>query len=238
MEWRKIAHGIELLEWRVLEQRVHNVVIRIDLANPALDIIAYPDNIDGGVFAAKKPEDFARETGAAVVINATPFSLPSGVLSKNRSLSGIYRVGKHELSAPVARYAALGFLADNSAFVVRSQADSIPESARLVAGGFFCILENGAVVPMKAASLDARMAAGVSPDKKTLFILCVEGNGGLFPRGMSYEECAIVLSCLGASDALQFDGGCSVALGAGGAILAGRFGRTPANLLGFVISVP
>jgi hypothetical protein len=234
--WQKLAPGLEILEWRTREYAIHNIALKIDLANSALSIIAYPEGVgETGVFTAKKPQVFARESGAAVVINATPFELPSGALSKSRSLTGIFRVAGKELSAPVTRYAALGFMPDNSAFIVSSQTDSIPSDARLVAGGFFSILKEGSIIPMKATSLDARMAVGISRDKRTLFILCAAGTDALFPRGMSYEECALTLLALGAFDAMQFDGGSSTALVINGKTRAGQFGRTPANLIGFAL---
>jgi hypothetical protein len=235
--WTQLAPGLEMLEWRAPEYALHNIALKIDLANPALSITAYPADIDeSGVFAAKKPWNFAREASAAVVINATPFKYPSGILSKKRSLAGIFRVGGKELSAPDSRYAALGFMPDNSAFIVPSQTDPIPDDARLVAGGFFSILQDGAIIPMKTASLNARMAVGISEDKKTLFILCVAGTGEIVPRGMTFEECAYTLLMLGASDALQFDGGNSTALVVNGKTRARLFlGGTPANLIGFAL---
>ncbi|GMO43429.1 MAG: hypothetical protein Pg6C_05060 [Treponemataceae bacterium] len=137
-DWKQLAYGLELLEWRKSAYAIQAIALKIDLANPALSITAYPAGInENGVFAAKKPWVFAREMRTAVVINATPFKYPSGILSKERALAGIFRAGGTELSAPVARYAALGFMPDNSAFIVSSQTDPIPDSARLVAGGFF-----------------------------------------------------------------------------------------------------
>ncbi|GMO43427.1 MAG: hypothetical protein Pg6C_05050 [Treponemataceae bacterium] len=90
---------------------------------------------------------------------------------------------------------------------------------------------------MKATNLDARMAIGISPDKQTLFILCVAGTDWLFPRGMSYEECAFTLLKLGAYNALQLDGGSSTALVLNGKTLVGKFGVTPANLIGFALGM-
>jgi hypothetical protein len=235
--WQPVTGGVEMFEWKVPKTKIHNRALKIDLSNEALQVIGYPLNArQDGVFAAKTAAAFANETGAAVVINATPFETPSGPLSKKRALSGVYAVDGVVLSSPRARYAALGFTRDNSAFIMKSQTEPIPDDARLVAGGFFSILEDGAIVPFAATSLNARMAAGISGDKKTLYILCVKGNGGAFARGMSYEECALVLFLLGADDALQMDGGSSTSLAVNGKTLAGRFGITPANLLGFTFN--
>ena len=232
--WQTVADGVEMLEWKVPKTKIHNRALKIDLSRGALQVLGYPQSIGAdGVFEAKTTAAFARETGAAVVINATPFETPSGPLSKKRALAGVYAVDGAVLTPPRARYAALGFTRSNSAFIIKSQAEPLPDDASLAAGGFFSILEDGAIVPFAATSLDARMAVGISAGKTTLYILCVQGGGGIFARGMSYEECALVLFWLGADDALQMDGGSSTSLAVNGKTLAGRFGITPANLLGF-----
>jgi hypothetical protein len=233
-QWETLACGLAILEWKVPKNNIHNFALKIDLAYGALEITSYPQSIGGGgVFAAKTAQTFARETGAAVVINATPFEMPAGFLSKKRALTSVYALDGVPLAPSVARYAALGFLRDNSAFMLKSQSQLIPQDSRIVAGGFFSILEEGALVTFKAVSLNARMAVGISKDKKTLYILCVKGADGVFARGMSYEECALVLFLLGAENALQMDGGSSTSLVVNGKTLAGQFGVTPANLLGF-----
>lgn len=235
--WQPVTDGVEMLEWKISKTKIHNIALKINLDHSALHITGYPQSTGAdGVFAAKKAAAFARQTGAAVVINATPFETPSGPLSKKRALSGVYAIDGAVLAPPRARYAALGFANGNSAFILKSQAEPLPDDTRLAAGGFFSILESGAIVPFAATSLNARMAVGISADKKTLFILCVKGSGGIFARGMSYEECALVLFALGADDALQLDGGSSTSLALNGKTLAGRFGITPANLLGFTFT--
>jgi hypothetical protein len=225
-----------MLPWDPPGQTPPVFAFKIDLTNPALRLAAYPSPADvdeGGVFPAKKPGVFARESRSALVINATPYTLPGGVLSKKRRLTGVHWAGGAELSPPQARYGALGFYADNRAFTVTAQAQEIPGGARLVLGGFFPILEGGAILGQKTASLDARTAVGVSGDGATLFVLIVKGRGKPLERGMTYEECALVLALLGARDALQLDGGDSVSLVVNGRTLAGNPLRLPGNLLGF-----
>ena len=114
-----------------------------------------------------------------------------------------------ELSAARSEYAALCFDRTKRAYIANSQTDDSVKQAHLAFGGFWTILENGKILPFKNIR-NARTAVGIGADGYTLYLLTVEKN--LFSRGLSFEDCALILKNAGAVDAVQLDGGGSTAL--------------------------
>ncbi|MEV5301243.1 phosphodiester glycosidase family protein [Amycolatopsis methanolica] len=82
--------------------------------------------------------------------------------------------------------------------------------------GGFPILDDGAALPGLDASLAPRTAAGASADGRTLYLLAVDGRSAA-STGMGVGEVAALLASLGASEAVNLDGGGSTTL-----VTAGR----------------
>ncbi|WP_431920886.1 phosphodiester glycosidase family protein [Amycolatopsis tucumanensis] len=82
--------------------------------------------------------------------------------------------------------------------------------------GGFPILDDGAALPGLDASLAPRTAAGASADGRTLYLLAVDGRSAA-STGMGVGEVAALLVSLGASEAVNLDGGGSTTL-----VTAGR----------------
>lgn len=176
--------------------------VRIDLSRGGIEILAYP--VSAGGSEGLRSREFARMTGASVAMNTAPFS-------KERTILGAHIVGGNVVSRPIARYSALVFDREGdggfSARVVESQGDGSLDGAEFAFGGFFTVLKGGEVREFPRDIRDARSAAGVSADGRTLYLLAVEK--GWLSRGLSFPECAEVLRSMGAEDALEFDGGSS-----------------------------
>ena len=173
--------------------------VRIDLSVPGLRIVSYPDT--AGRFAGKTTVAFARETGAQVAVNATPFA---GRFFFKRTV-GIHVADGKRLSAPAHQYDALVFAqtaAGLRARIVAAQDEAQLAGAAHAFGGFWTIVRGGVKQEFKHTSHDARTAAGISADGRTLYLLAAERSAG-----MSFQQCADIFLAFGVADAIQLDGG-------------------------------
>jgi exopolysaccharide biosynthesis protein len=182
-----------------------------------VEILAYPRKTEqndrgvDGVFIGKTVASFARETGADLTVNASPFETPRGPLAKERRTVGIFVYEGEVLSPPRSQYAAVLFSDENRAAIIAHQ-DAIlplPPGTRFAFGGFFMILQEGTILETATAARDARTAVGVGADGCILYVLVAPGEGG---RGLTHGECAALLRDAGARDALAMDGGSSTCL--------------------------
>lgn len=202
------GHGVrtpETFAWRPVTAYADYAVfgdchcVRIDLTAPGLRIVSYPDK--AGRFAGKTTVAFARDSGAQIAANATPFA---GRFFFKRTV-GVHVADGKQLSAPVRRYDALVFeqAADGlRARIVAAQDETQLTGATHAFGGFWAIVRDGVAQEFARVSHDARTAAGVSADGRTLYLLAAERSAGL-----SFQQCADIFLALGATDAVQLDGG-------------------------------
>ena len=80
--------------------------------------------------------------------------------------------------------------------------------------GFVQILRDGKLTDddKKKPSLAPRTAYGLTADRKTLFLLVVDGRQPMYSMGCNTKELAVLMRFFGASDALNMDGGGSTTL--------------------------
>ena len=221
------AYVPDSFEW----EEVCPGVARYDFENRGIPLIYHAVKIDlnlvdlicaRGVRAA----DFAASEKPVVLINANPFD-------KSGTLVGLHREAGRNLSAPVARYAAIGFR-ENEARVFESQVAEELEDFDYAFGGFFVVLKDGEVCGDFLRRGDSRSGAGVTADGRTLYLLVVEGERPQKSRGLSYPQCGEIFLAMGCRDALEFDGGGSSDLCINGrSVMSYRVSRVHGNCFGF-----
>ncbi|MBR1720929.1 MAG: phosphodiester glycosidase family protein, partial [Treponema sp.] len=207
--------------------KYHCVKIKLDQAN--LSIITYPSSKKdfikhkgGGTdfFTGITAEKFSRNFIPEVSINTSPFDVQNkklkklALLSSKRKIIGLHIANKEQISAPIKKYGAIAFKKNDSGWqgkIIKSQSEST-EDYDFAFGGFFQILTGLKKEEFPRKSHDSRTALGLSEDGKTLFILVVEGEKKSRSAGLSYQECSDIMIFLGASDAIQMDGGGSSSL--------------------------
>jgi hypothetical protein len=253
-EWNQICPGADetFCNFSIFPVRYHG--IRIDLTTPELEITAFPSSENDfqkkaekttPLFTGLRTAVFSKNSGSTVAFNTSPFCGKNGTwnsltkLTKERQIVGVHIVQYKELSPRNPHYAALIFVPNSTrgyvAHIIESQNDESLSTAEYAFGGFFIILKNNIPQNFSWTSHDSRTAAGISPDGKTLFILVVEGENPFRSKGLSYPECAAVLQAMGASDALEFDGGGSSDLCVNGrSLLTYPVFRTNAASAGFI----
>ncbi|MBQ0167535.1 MAG: phosphodiester glycosidase family protein [Treponema sp.] len=197
-------------------------LVTVDLSDSSISLVSAPllaassaDSAESVCVTGETTQSFAQRTGAIVAINATPFSIPGNkplFMTSRRLFTGLVIEDGTQLSAPEERYGALGFTKDNTAFIMESQTEPLPEDTVSVLGGFWIILKDGKHTDDFADIQNSRTAAGISADGKTLFLLSVEGERSASSRGLNYYDCAEILKKAGARSAIQLDGGGSTSL--------------------------
>ncbi len=214
--YEEISPGIEYKKVAVPErsQIYHLTRIDLSLVDPVFDP---PGPCSEEKILSEYTHKFARRTGSTVAINTTPYG------SRNRwdrispfntyfTPSGILQCGSEVLCPPWSGYAQIAFFEDGTGKIYGSQQVCNESGHLLSVGGFYSILKDGEPCGSFRNFQDARTAAGLSEDGKTLFILSAEGGKMSSCAGISFEESALILRHAGAWDALQFDGGDSSGL--------------------------
>ena len=150
-------------------------------------------------------------------LNALPFDPSSGTEGEPRTNIGLVVADGVTLSPPHRSFDALVFYKDGRAAIAAQSEiknnDKDSESIENAVGGFYRILAHGELAPRVLSLTDRhpRSAAGISPDNKFLYLLVIDGRQ-IKSVGCTEAETALLLKALGASEAINFDGGGSSAL--------------------------
>lgn len=214
--WRMLCPGVEAAD--IYNSRLPLIAhaVKIDLHHPAIRIVTteaarFYDT--QGCVIGETTQEFAERLHTVAACNAAPFHAESLLFSRYRRVIGVHITEYSCMSTPNPRYGALLFSADKTARIIETQTEAaFSEEVCSALGGFWMILKDGRVLPQKLERRDSRTAVGLTADGATLFMLAVEGEWKGCSQGLSYTESAVLLRGLGASDALQFDGGSSSSL--------------------------
>jgi len=214
--WTPVSvSGLDYFAGKVSRPRVEFHALRIDLTMSNLRIVAYPGGSYRGGFFSVKVSSFVRDNGLLAGINALPFDTSSETEGEPRINVGIVIADGIMLSPPHKRYDALVFYKDgHTAIVAQSEIkDHDTENIENAVGGFYRILEHGELVPriLNLSDRHPRSAAGISPDGKFLYLLVIDGRQ-FKSIGSTEAETALLFKALGASEAVNLDGGGSSAL--------------------------
>lgn len=222
--WEKMADSVSYFKFenRLFPIRYH--CLKIDLSAENLKISGYPKTESEnhrGITGKKLARLLSGEQTSApelrIIINTSPFAGKNGKFDlwthifPYRNIVGIHKVEGALLSDENARYAAIAFSEKNDCEIFEKQDNPALKEFDCAFGGFFQTLKNGEAVNFPQIN-DTRMAMGLSADRKTLFVLAVEGEIKSKSKGLSYPECSEIFLRMGAEDAVQLDGGGSTTL--------------------------
>ncbi len=236
-EWTQVCQGLSYFTFNSREEKLIYHAVKIELEGSKINLVYFPDKttvFKDGVFHSVNTKTFAKEKNCLICINAAPFN--GNLLSSKRVIAGTHIIDSIEYGTIVPSYAALCFTKTTLGYeaeITESQAFLEKMSFDYAFGGFFQILKDGNFISFKRYR-NSRCGAGLSLDKKTLYILVCEGEVPLVSEGLTFEECALIFKALGASDALEFDGGSSAELCINGrSILSYKQKRVQASSFGF-----
>lgn len=225
IQWQSLRPGIETADIHDARLPLAAHAVKIDLSNPAITVVTSEPSLfmntgdtnstgnTNGRVKNETTQAFARRRNTVVAFNAAPFKTRSLFFSMYDTIAGIHISDFQRLSKPNPRYGALLFYRDGTARIIDSQTEeALSADVRHAVGGFWTILREGCVLPQKLERRDSRTAVGLADGGKTLFVIAVEGENQKKSQGLSYTETAALMRDLGASDALQLDGGSSSTL--------------------------
>jgi hypothetical protein len=222
-----LTEGLDYFAGKVSRPRIEFYALRIDLtaSNLRMAVSAGGGRYREG-FLSVKVSSFVRNNGLLAGVNALPFDPVSGTEGEPRTNVGIVVADGVTLSPPHKSFDALVFYKDGHAAIVSQSEikindnDNNSDNIENAVGGFYRILEHGELAA-RVLNLDdsagakrprhPRSAAGISPDNKFLYFIVIDGRQ-LKSIGCTEAETALLLRALGATEAINFDGGGSSAL--------------------------
>ena len=254
--WQKIEN-LDWAEYFFFENADYPVryhCVKINLSDKNLSIVTFPSSENDfshksgkkmNYFTGLTADEFADITNSKIIVNTAPFGGKNGKwdliarLTSTRRICGVHIAEKKLLSEPIERYSAICFQKNQdrkgyTAKIFKNQKNEDFTDCDFAFGGFFQILSKSKKIETFAKINDSRTAIGISADGKTLYLLVVEGEKRKVSKGLSYPECADIFLKLGASEALQMDGGGSSTLFINGkTVISYPTNRKCAVFLGF-----
>ena len=204
---------------------IHIVEARLGPGALAARAIISPDPDGPGPAEATmtSPLKLASAAGAVAAINANVASriLPPGADMKSLppwtngmpvTIGGWARTGGVTRSGPSSHYAPVWVGPDGR---VHAGDTNVPPEAAEAVAGFTVILRDGQPLRPpgpRAAALHPRSAVGVDRTGRRLWLVVVDGRQKGYSEGMTEAEFGVLLKELGASDAVNLDGGGSSVL--------------------------
>lgn len=205
------------------------VVARVDLGDPRVSLrVALADDRDPDgagpctgrldtVTGAAKKHDFVLTLNASF-FSAPQVNLPAGrkaryVVGNCGTPVGFHASGGKVLTQPKDAAMRTVFVVDQDGRPdILDQVQALPANIREAVSGNVIVLKGGEVVQhAKDTARHPRSVVGLSRDRKTLYLVAVDGRQ-VASRGATYAEMGELLKRLGAHDALNLDGGGSTAL--------------------------
>lgn len=229
-----------LLYDKSIPVRVH--VVKVNLLS-GVQPVTYPSGSEqkDSKLKALTTQEFAKNTNAAIAVNASPFGCSRNPLSRifkgKRTITGLHFADGTMFSPPVEKYCALVIKQhkdDGTKFSAQiEESQSVPETqdTYIALGGFFQILRDSEIIEYRRDIKDARTAAGITTDGTVLYLMTVEKNSK--STGLSYPDCALLFKNLGCTNAMQFDGGSSAQMVVEGKTVTKMYSVPQANHLGF-----
>ena len=228
---QKIAPGIELKTFKYDNPRILSVyAVKVDLSNPRIRLIGTPPDKDHGKPMPDYPSmkiqtrrmrvwDYmlarrAEKLDMRLAVNASPWRPWTKPYNhKYACNTGLTVYEGRIVAVPEVRTVPSLVVYNNG------KADMLPvkvgdqvKNIRTALSGFDFVLRNGKHEANKNKSLAPRTFYGLSKDRKTLYILVVDGRQEKISMGMNYSEGAGFMQFLGAHDAINMDGGGSTTL--------------------------
>jgi hypothetical protein len=209
--WEPMFQGIDYSRANFATPRPMKChAVRIDLRNPGVSFFVKPSNGDRPLDTDSQfPSDFLRKYHLQLAVSSSAFfpfvkwpGLPVSIMGLSVSDGDRYAKAVDNLDSLV-------ITGTKEVRIVPARGDT--HDAWNGMGGNLTILRNG-IDRAEALPAEAASAAGVSADGRYLFWLMVDGRQPGWSEGATPGDSARMLKSLGASDAINFDGGSVVTL--------------------------
>ncbi len=212
-QWEKTEYdGVYEFFFRDSMKGLSLSVLAFDMNSHRFQIvITEPDPSGRGDTRSLKVSDFVRQYDLIAGINGAPYG-PANILNRNLFvcyISGLYLYKGSLISEPYDPFDAL-YIPDEGEIFFDSQKLYPLDGVSRAVGGFHIALKDGE----NLGSADARhprSVIGLSRDSGFLYFAAFDGRQPEY-AGVTTQEIGLWMSWLGATDALNMDGGGSTAL--------------------------
>jgi len=219
-EWKPIFQGVDYAHFEVAEPLLKVHVLRIDSQAPGISFVTtgrcenYKE--DDVETERRTVPDFLAENGLEAAVNGnfyTPFNHQTIVSRGPSNLTGLVISDGVLVSPTKAGFASFIQNEADGLFDVRmvNPGDSL-EGIRLAVSGPHVIMEDGKRVDCPDPARHPRTAVGISPDRKTVYFVVVDGRQKGFSIGATINDLGAIFQRLGAYEALNLDGGGSTTM--------------------------
>ena len=217
--------------WPVVVERfdragpMRGVVARVNVADPRVSVrvsLADPRDPDGSGPAVGRLQTVAqaaREQGLSVAMNASFFEISGSRTTLGKRVgyfvgNGAWPIGWHAANGTVVstpaddRFRAAVIVHQDRRVSLEADVRRLPDDAAFVVSGNAKVLSDGiATVNGPDLLRHPRSAVGLSEDGKTLLLVAIDGRREGWSVGATLGELATVMKSLGATDAINLDGG-------------------------------
>ena len=208
--WQPAFEGVDYLraELRIPRpMRIH--AVRVDLSNPSIELLVTPPlSRHSRELPSRRTSSFLEEFGCQVAVNASLFTPVVRLENEPVRPTGLAAALGSVYSKPVSNLHALVISTNKVISIAKPYPESPPYQG---VGGLLAILENGEISDERREPEPATVV-GYSADQQYLYLMVIDGRQRGYSEGVSPHEAASLMVKLGASDAINMDGGGSSTL--------------------------
>jgi exopolysaccharide biosynthesis protein len=207
-DWQTLFPGVEKtnINRTGSEGRFRGTVLKISLQTPGLSFLATPSNGERpGETDSQKTSTFLTENQLQAAINGSPFDIVHPTEGRPQDVKGLL-ISNGELISSASKFPYLAITKKNRARLYAA-ATPFPKDAWNAIGGFALILEKGKATQRGDKKVHPRTAVALSADGKTMYWIAIDGRQFFWSAGASLAEVASLCQDLGASEAINLDGG-------------------------------
>ncbi len=208
---------------------VRGVAVRVDLADPRVAVRVLPAtqvDPDGPGRCITTLDTVAAIAGRydlEIALNASFFGIAGSKERGGKKVgyfvgNGSYPVGWHVTEGKVLStpekppFENVLLIGQDGAVSIEAGVKQMPAGVRYAVSGNERVLRGGLVTESKNQDKHPRSAVALSADRKTMWLVAIDGRRTGWSAGVTYAELGEILKALGAADGLNLDGGGSTAL--------------------------
>ncbi len=224
----RTAKSVQLARGVSYERRYVNLVrpevihiTEVDLADPNISLLVTPSAND--YIPARTTTSFLAEFGATVAVNGAlfgPQSWDNPIVyyphaGDNVKMRGQAISNSKEYSPPIRDW---GVLCISKGNVITFHDQICPDGTEQALSGCGFLAKDGVVnltyTDGTQHSLHSRTGVGINRKTKKMWLVVVDGRQWYYSEGISRNEFAVLMLDLGATDAMELDGGGSTTMAA------------------------
>jgi hypothetical protein len=210
LSWQPKYRGVDYASLIVSEpRRMALHILRIDTHAEGIVFFSTPGaprpRSAGEETLGVRTSSFLVQHKLQAAINAAPYGPQYEIEGMPYNVAGLH-IHKGELISPQTKSYPSLLIDKNNRIRIATPPVSISD-AQTAVGGFNVLLRNGDVIPKTEGGIHPRTAVGVSSNKRWVWWLVIDGRQLGHSDGASLIELAQIFRDLGASDAINLDGG-------------------------------